>query len=51
LKIKDPTASKAWVESCEKEIKQLINAKTFSIEEMTEEDYCVPPMETYRIKI
>jgi hypothetical protein len=51
LKIKDPAARKGWIKSCEKEIKQLINAKTFSIEEKTKEDYCVPTMEICRIKL
>ncbi len=53
LKIKDSVARKAWAKFCEKEItlKQLINAKTFSIKEMTNRDYCVPTMETYRIKL
>jgi hypothetical protein len=51
LKMSDPKVKEGWLRAYQKEIKTLIDAKTFSLDTPKVEEPTIPTMETHKVKI
>jgi hypothetical protein len=51
LKMSDKKVREAWLRADQKEIKTLIDAKTFALDKPRDGEYVIPTMETKKSKI
>ncbi len=51
LKISDQKVREAWLKAYQKEIKSLIDAKTFALDKLKDGEAVISPMETNKVKI
>jgi len=51
LKMSDPKIKEGWLRAYQKEIKTLIDAKTFALDTPKEGEPVIPTMETNKVKI
>ncbi len=51
LKMSDPKVREAWLRAYQKEIKALIDVKTFALDKPKDGEPLIPTMETTKIKI